>query len=354
MKKVLIVGINKNGSDAVSNIIFPLIENYGKDNMFYCLGFAADNLKDKSSSNIINIPIKNPFVSNYFYRILRKFMHIVKIDNAKLASLYIYRSIRKYCKKINFDLIISMSGRFCYTVASYKYAKKKNIRLKIVYFDPFVDNIFSLNKKMRIRTEKKWLEKADKIYYNNENISPKVYNNSNKFIPFKIPIEHQLLHNKKKSSNYFMYGGTFYKGIREVDQLYKFAKKLANTKYYIRCYSNLINPKRDEKIKFYPLLNHDLYVRECVNSDALIYIGNNDKNVISSKYLEYIAMRKIIIGINVGKSEEIRKYPFYFDANDSDLLNKINIIDKKALNNYNPYIDFADRNPNKIFNEIFD
>jgi hypothetical protein len=69
-----------------------------------------------------------------------------------------------------------------------------------------------------------------------------------------------------------------------------------------------------------------------LEAKALIYIGNSGGNSKSSKYLEYISWKKPIVGINVETDNEVRKYKYYFDEKDPDLILKLNKIVKIANN----------------------
>jgi len=355
MKKILVVGASVNGSDAVSNIATLLADCGNENYLFYFLGFGDKNGNKKKINGIKDLTIVDPFKKNIFYRLLRKAMYIFKIDNAKLASHYVYKKIKKECNGIKFDYIISMSGRFCYTFAAFKYANKNRITMRIIYFDNFVDNMYTRNKKMRIREEKKWLEYVDNIFYNDENKNCLVHNKSDKFVPFKIPISNKIVDIKHAElNNYLIYGGSFYKGMRDSNELYKLACKLVGTKYKIKCYSNLINPVKNDKIEFNDFVSHDEFVNECKKATALIYIGNSNEDVVSSKYLEYISLKKIIVGINVNKNEEVRKYLYYFDYDNEDLIKKIENVKCSNINCYNPYVDFPNRSPVELFKKFFD
>ena len=105
MKKILILGAQLNGNDAVSNIIRSLIINYNSNYSFCLLSYGLKNEIFKYDDRIESIVIKNPFKFKFFYRILNKFYHILKLEDSSLSKYFLYKKILKYCKNEKYDSV---------------------------------------------------------------------------------------------------------------------------------------------------------------------------------------------------------------------------------------------------------
>ena len=349
---ILIVGATFQGNDAVSNILSSLFyENVADDVQLYFLGYSKKNNETVINNHIYDYSLSNPFDTSLGYRGLRKLYSILHIDDRKLSTYYIYNKINRIGKNVPFSLIISASGRYCYSFASYYYAKKHNIELKIIYFDPFANNVYAINKRKRRKEEQAWINYASKIYYNAENLIPDEAKDDNIFSPFKIPVITRKQINTKKE-NVILYGGTFYSGIREPDGLGALEQQILGSGITIRCYSNISSVDWETNIEFLPLISSKEFKEKCQSAKALIYIGNIGGNSTSSKYLEYISLKKPIIGINVSESDEVRKYPYYIDCEGGRVLELLESIDEEALLEFNPNDVYPDRNAQRFAREL--
>lgn len=357
MQKILIVGASLSSNDAISNIINNMLACMNEDIIFYVFGYSNYNsVQANLSPQIVDLSVENPRVK-FIYRALDKMYRLVHLDREAITSVYAYQKMKYLCRGKKFDLIVSLSGLFCFANIAYKYSKKNNIPLRTVYFDPYVDNLYTLNIRKRKSKELKWAKQSEVILYNAENSRPK-YIDASKTIPFKIPIFISSIRISdpkdidEELSNALVYGGTFYPGIRTPDGLFELADKIAGTNIKIFCYSTFIHDAYKNILYFKPLLTANEYKKVCAKAKGFIYIGNNGGNSTSSKFLEYISFKKPIVGINVSELDEVRRYPYYIDIYD-DVYNKLTHIDQDIINGYNPYIDFPDRKPEKFFNKIF-
>ena len=352
-KKVLIVGATLHGVNAVSSIMEGIVQAAPKNCEIFCFGFEENNGAVYEPGNYL---IQNPYEGYsplaLYFRLQRKYLHLRKKDSALLASSYIFHRLEAVTRQQKFDLVIAVIGQFCYAEAAYLYASKHHIPLKIIYFDPFTDKTLSAIFPHRISVEKRWVSYADELYYNLENVFPSKETLNKKWIGFYIPIIPKDLTHWQLNRT-LVYGGTFYPKIREPQLLYDFAVSIENRGVEVECYATLKTYPKQSSIRFFPLLTREAFSQKCREARALIYIGNTNFVSKSSKYLEYVAWRKPIVGINVEPDNDVRKYKYYFDAQDKDLIGKLNEVSPEELKNYNPANDFPERDPRQLAERLF-
>lgn len=351
MKKILIIGMNFDNSNAVSNIMKSIITSSDEKLQITCIDFSSKTYTSKSPNGIINITFKNPY-ENLIYKILRHIAIRLKLEDYPITSLYLDLKMKKTILDNNFDVVYGISGLFAFTYSAYKYSKQNNLPLRIINFDPFANGTLARKVKQRRRVEEACLKYADIMYYNADNIAPNYKQYKEKLKPFYIPIPTYDT-SDNHVADYLVYGGIFYQSIRNPILLYNFVKENIDSLNEVFCYSNIIDEMKIPNLKMLPLLPQEEFIKKCKNAKALIYIGNKNANSKSSKYLEYIALKKPIIGINVEKDNEVRKYPFYFDESQKNLMEKINSINNKSIIDFEPLTIYPHRNPKSIFNELF-
>ncbi len=350
-KTILLIGATKHGTSAESLILENLIQLAPKNCDIHCFGFAEKNQNIQEEKNyLIAHPFEGYSLNSLFYRFKGKIYSLLKKDKAILAASYILRQLTKATKDLKLDLIIAVAGQFSFIEAAYLFASKHNLPLKIIYFDPFTQNISTINLQMRKALEKKWLSYANNLYYNLENSYPE--NLNKKMRGFYIPIFLKPLENWQRNKT-FLYGGAFYKQIRKPDGLYAFAKAIKNTAWHIECYSNLRDYPKISNIKFSPVISRADFHQKCQQAGALIYIGNTGGNSTSSKYLECIGYRKPIVGIQVAANDPVRKYKYYFDATDKNLIHKLSALTASELKNYDPFACYPERNGKNLAETLF-
>ncbi len=351
-KKILIVGITKNGMGATSGIMTEIMSKIPEDCELYFCGYEGKCGISKSKYNL-SLPDPRYGIkwSAVCYRIQRKILYKLGKENFLLGVKSIYTHLQKYAY-LNFDMVLGIAGLFGFMEAAYQFAHKNHIPFKLVYFDPFTNHSLAKNIYKREKVEHRWLAYADKVYYNLENLVPKHLQKLTKFVGFYIPFGPKKLTGWKQNDT-LIYGGSFYKGIRDPELLYRFADSIKNSGVSIECYSSLKYCPKNVNIYFAPMLSRKQFEQKCLSARALIYIGNSDKNLKSSKYLEYMAWHKPIIGINIEPDNEVRKYKYYLDADDPELIEKLKRITPQELLAYNPLVDFPNRDPQKLADELF-
>ena len=341
-RKILILGASLGAQDAVSGIMTDMAGYLSEGQELYFCGFGNVDSVQADKNNII-IPTPG--------HLYRRILTLLQLDTCTLYTKSILAALKKY-EGIKFDLVIGVSGVFSFMEAAYTFAVKNNIPFKIVYFDPFVNNRFTKSQKQRKRIEEKWLARADNLYFNIENECPAYLQKSAKLKYFYIPMFLKPYKNCKTEKT-LIYGGTFYRKIREPKLLYDFAKKIKGKGFKIECYSELKRYPKNLGIDFFPKLKREDFDKRCQKALALIYAGNSGGDCKSSKYLEGIALHKPVIGINVEPDNEVRKYKYYLDADDQKLIEKLNSITQEELANYNPFNDFKHRDPKKLTDMLF-
>ncbi len=349
-KKILIVGATTNGNGAVSSIIDTVLSE-NTDYEFYCVGYGDRQSTDHPTPNIHNITFKDPFVTNIFYRAKDKIYRTVGIENYAVSSLYIFNKLLHLCKEHSFDMIVSASGWFCFTSAAYKIAKIKKIEFRMIYFDPFTNNAFTRNSKLRAKQEHTWLSYASKMFYDVDNDHPETKEFREKQIGFKEPLRKREF--KRPKNNHIIYGGFFYTDIRSPDGIYQLGELFRDSDKKIVCFSNLKEKGIFDNLEFKGLVPHDEFVTICEEAFAFIYIGNRGIGAKSSKYLEYISFQKPIIGIDVEPDNDVKKYKYYIDISDAQLKNKLDEISMSELSSYDSTLDYSDRSPKALFDLLF-
>ena len=343
-RKILIVGASFGAQDAVSGIMTDLAAYAPENTELYFCGF---NKEKPVNEHNIYLPIPN-----FKSELKRKICTALQIDTCVQNSGIILSYLQKY-EHLKFDLVIALGGVFGFIEAAYKFARKNNIPLKIVYFDPFSNNLFAKNPQKRRALEKRWLNYADNLYFNADNTCPDYLKTYPKVKPFYIPLFLRPVH-PCIPNNTLIYGGTFYRRIRKPELLYNFANSVANKGFKIQCYSTLKKYPENTEIEFYPIISRADFEKRCRLAQALIYIGNSaGGDSQSSKYLEYIALHKPVIGVNVEADNEVRKYKYYLDEKDPQLPQKLNAIKQTDLAAYNPFDDFPHRAPQTLADMLF-
>ncbi len=344
-QKILIVGAGLGASDAVSGIMTNLANLVlNKQEVYFCGPNSIGTLLEDEHNIYVPIP-------NLKSEIYRKIRTLFRLDSCISDAKLIFSILEKYAN-LEFDLVIAVGGVFSFIEAAYLFSLKYNIPLKIIYFDPFANNVFSINPKKRMQIEKRWLSYADVLLFNIENTCPSYLQRSPKLKYFYIPMFLKPVKNLTQDRT-LVYGGAFYRHIRTPKLLYDFALSIKNKGFTIECYSQLKHCPQDIGIKFFPTLRRKDFEKRCQSASALIYIGNSGGDSKSSKYLEYIAMHKPIIGINVEPDNIVRKYKYYIDERDPHLIDKLNNINQDEILAYSPYIDFPNRNPKTLTDILF-
>lgn len=348
--KLLVFGYGGESTLAVSNILLNLSKEMVRidDLEIILFGYGRKKQSESISDQLRIVSIKDPFRKGSLskYRFVRKIDAILKKDCLCLSWKEIYKRALSIFKDESFDCVIGASGYFMYMEAAYQFAKKTNTKFGALYFDPFVNNVGSTNANKRKTIESKWYEYASFVLYESHSRKLELSDYKKIVHSYSIPIfEHACSINKNGP---IIYGGTFYKNLRNPEVLQNFINKdiCKNEKFEI--YSNVKKfafKNNNATAKGY--ISSDDFYKACSESKALIVIGNhNAESIVPSKVLEAISFKKPIIGINAGGAFRIlEKYKFFFDANDPQIINKINSITQEEVDAFNISSSYPDRNP---------
>ena len=353
---ILIVGFGGKLNLAINSILTNLIElSLKKEDEinFYLFGYSENNEKEHINERVIANTIKDPFLCSKFnrFRIKRKLCKILKIDSGLISWEYLFKKLNRTYADKHFDLVISASGKFCYTQAAYIYAKKNNFNFAIIYFDPFTNGINAINKRKRLEIEKRWYKKAKFIFYDADGAYLPFEDVDTKARPFFIPIFEK--ETRFNLSGPIIYGGSFYPGFRDVSLLTNFLNKINDSEDEFVIYSNLPS-KKDMNVEFKAPISYAEFEKECKRCKAYIVIGNGENSkTIPSKILEGISYKKPIIGINISKSiDQLNKYPLYFDGDSNDVIQRINNLSKDDVLSLDIYSIFPERDPSILVNNF--
>lgn len=349
-KTILILGTDLSGPETISHIIGTTIDFLNSNNFIFC-GFAKCDKKRKIKDNVVSYSFMNPLDSFHpLIRMRRKLLRFFKKDDSFLTKKYLI----KKCKAL-FDFgqikeIIAVSGNFAFMHAAFQLAKENNIVLKLIYFDAFSNSPFIANNASRINCEKEWCNYAKSIYRDSSSDIQIRCDDPSKIQGFKIPLA--IIQNDISEGLNIIYGGLFYKTFRKPDKIIELASKYPLQSFLV--YSNISSATAKYKnLKFMPLLSRREYEKVLKTAKAVIVIGNGSHySFLPSKFLEAMAYKKTIIGIDID-CDELKKYPFYFDYKDPYLIEKIESIKTVDKKEYNVLKHYPERNP-LYFAKIFE
>lgn len=344
--KILVFGDGNKTALAVHSLLGNVFRNYCShyDDEVILFGYDEKDNKPQLLNNLSAVYIKNPFLKYKFssYRVRRKFSHIFKIDSRLLSWKYAYKHAKELFNDI--DYVIAVAGNFFYVEAAYNFAKERNIKLGLVYFDPFTENIASLNKTKRLKYERKWYDYASFILYKKDLKSIPFDDASKKVKLIEIPI-----FVKKTTYNpngHIVYGGTFYKNFRSPDDLNKFIEKSEKSISFDIYTSENSGIIEASNVNVFPLLNSEDYYEKCQQSSAIIVVGNGyESNEVPSKLIEAISFNKPIIALNISdKILSETNYPYIVTSPDS-LAQKLKAFKESNIDIFDVYKDHPEKHP---------
>ena len=330
---VVVFGTDSVNGFAVNSIVRNILSflcKKEKDINVFAFGYGKEDAVIRASHNCVFYEIKNPFATSRInkYRIKRRINSLFRNDGCFVDLNYFLSRVRYYLSNIVVDCVISSSGIFMYTEAAYCFSIEKKAKLILLYFDPYTNNISTINKHKRELIERKWIERAEKVYYDADGEKPPFLDFKHKYIPFLIPIFPKDIHKAENNKKTIAYGGSFYKEFRSTSCLFAFLAKNSSRKdVTFKIYSNIKKPDYCyDNVVFNEVVSKDEFERVCNSSFALIVIGNgNYSKTIPSKILEAISYKKPIIGLNFNSGGEtlLNRYPLYFDGESNDVIDKV-------------------------------
>lgn len=352
--KILVFGYGNKSTLAVSSILLNLSKTIASNSetTIYLYGYDdSKHIKDVSK-NIKIYSIKNPFVKGNLsvYRVKRKLSKLFHNDESLISWKKIYKNALKLFKEEKFDYIFGAAGYFMYVQAAYEYSKKTNTKFGILYFDSFTLNSGATNPKKRLKIEKKWYEQADSIFVNEEAAKLPFEDSKNIVHNFVIPVF--LKEYKSVRKGPIIYGGVFYENIRPESIINEFINEVLPKDEELHIYSdNYVDQKRDNVV-CHQLLDSDSFQKVCLDSKAIVIIGNNKEDVLPSKLLDSISYQKPIIYLNFKKiPDSLSSLPLFFDGTDRNVFEKIKNYKEGQLDLYKI---LPERNPSILFTQIID
>lgn len=232
-----------------------------------------------------------------------------------------------FLKNKKYDYIMSVSSPFvCHYVAS-KLKKELNIPWYAYEVDPYVYNDTSSLCSKAVNKRKAFAamvyQDVEKIFY-----MPgiKEINIKNGYIPKYVDkyveLELPKLDLKQETNDYvkkhesikIVYGGIFYKKIRNPRIIFQTFKDL-NIDYELHIYSKgcerqlkKYKRKLKSKILLHDVVPYEKFKQIMVDSDVLLNIGNTSVNQIPSKIFDYFEIGKPIINIMQNRDDTSMKY----------------------------------------------
>lgn len=345
--KILIFGYGNNSTLATSNILLGLSELLVKnsDIDIYLFGYGEKRAERVIDDKIKIFSIKNPFLKWFlsFYRVKRKILKVLKKDRLCLSWKELFKGAERIFKNEAFDYVIGASGPSYYMNAAYNFAFKNSYKFGMIYFDPFTNNISSINRQKRKCIEKKWYEYSSFVFEESNASKMPFLDCKNISHEYFMPIFLKDFNYVEKG--YYVYGGSFYSKFRSEKLLEEFLNNdyCHNEKFKIfsnkkECFSHFSNVDSNG------VIDGTKYNEICKNAKGIIVIGNGENSsVMPSKILDAISYKKPIIGLNLKK--DLIKYPFYFSGEDKEVFKKINCIKRKDLEEFNFYFNFPNHDP---------
>lgn len=363
MKKVLIV-IEKfyPTTTAITNCLEPIFAEMKNQKISIdVITYRQDkNLKKSENINGINIyrvndyynMIKSTILKQTFFRILRKLF---------LKKNFI-KTGKSLLKKQKYDCVIACSYPFLMEEMACEIVKNTSVPFVSYQFDPNYNNhLLDLkSKNERLKKELQVLNESSCVFLPKENyeenIKCELVKLKNKYYPIDFPlIKEWKKYPKQQEENAinFVYAGTFYKDIREPDEMLNFFEKLnLNYKLYIYCIASeeikLKLEKYKEILKDKIVIKYNQNKEVCnkalYNANFIINIGNTISNQTPSKIYEYISLGKPIINfysIDADSSKKVlSKYDLCINIKTPLSKKDINLVEKFCNTNINKKYEF--------------
>jgi hypothetical protein len=346
-KRILVIGAAPEGSLAVSELAKATFSSDNWKNSFlnfYCYDIQEKRFSDADHETFLE---KSPFrgMRHWPIRILRKFKTMLRLDTGLASSKFAQKRIGKLYGKSKIDAVIAVGGLFSLVEAAFHFAREQNIPFTIIYVDPFTESQYAKGHR-RLKVEKRWLSYATSVFYDADGIKPPLNEFDYKKKPFFIPISDPVAC-LPDLEPIIIYGGSFYPGLRDVNDLQPLISRKDMKNYRFHVYSNLGIQKSKGTTSFFSSVEKNQFNDLVAKSMALIVIGNKTSQKSQpSKFLYGISQRKILIGINLGqKKADFSRYPFYFDSLDPNLPQEIQKVTKDELLSFDVYGAFPERNP---------
>jgi len=357
MKRLLFLGTTTKSSLAIAEILDTFLSTSIVSNGDYaitCIGFSETINYNNDASSIINIELDDPFVGlkHFGIRIKRKIDTSLNSNLGLSSSNYIYKQVLKLLNNQSFDYVFGVSGIFAFMQAAYRFSQKRNFKFVPIYLDPYSLRPNTSRKicMKKLVIEERWIKSAYKILYDADGSIPPFKEYEVKMIPFFIPIPDPVK-TLPRRENTIVYGGTFYKGLRESDGIIELASREDMKNFSFEIYSNMnSNGKAPKNMHVHKRIKRIQFEKELLSASAVIVVGNKTNlRYQPSKFLTDISLRRPIIGVdNCHEIKYLEKYPFFYRADDQNLPTKLLSITNEQLLSFSPYSIYPERKPDAI------
>jgi hypothetical protein len=299
MDILFVIGPYKDSGEAEGGIFARFFdsETFKKENCY--LSFFVSKMPQEQENNPQFLPIQNPFISwkHPFIRLSRKAMFICKKNPWRVSANYYFKSLNRLTKNTQIDAVVGAAGWFSSLETAYQLSLKRSIPLFLLYLDPFANN--PIAPQGDIQTEKKWDERASAIFYDCENLKPLMLSKKEKYQPVYLPLLEDFC-KTDALTNTIIYGGNFYRGIRNPETILRIAENPLLSSYVFEIYTNSkIDTHGLQNVHVYPSCEHGSFIKKCREAKGIILIGNGtNSSYVPSKLYETISLNRIIISIN--------------------------------------------------------
>ena len=312
-------------------------------------------LIDKSKFKETILQHKFLTIEGSFWRILN--YAIKRVFKSSFIDYSTSHAFYSAIKKLNndYDVILSISGRYDATFAIYKYVKNTNQKFILYQVDPCSTNL-SYNKKSKKRRERFEFDLYDRADYvittpiiYNEHIESGFCDCFFKIKPMEFPLvipqsNRMIIKSTRKNIN-CTFIGTLYGSARNPYYTLKLFSHIIDEHVSLHLVGVTINdlPKefKNDKIICYGRQDLESCKELIKKADFLINIGNHILNQIPSKIFEYISTGKPIINICESDScptiKYLNKYPESLNIikDKEDIYTQINTIKKYIEKRHN-------------------
>ena len=329
MKKVLIVGACPGSDDAISSIFecFLSVNLGNNDVSFFCFG--PEHYRHVTNGPHL-VMEKDPLRGEVnITRAKRKILRKLNLDDSLIEARLCLKMLIKNFSKEKWDLIIGVAGNFSYIEAAMMFSKKFNAEFRFMTFDPYSQSPFiTFSRQKRVLKETEWVKNSTFYYVDHDgggglNVSAQ---NLNKERTFLIPFRRYENSASDRRAKNIVYGGLFYKNVREPYSIISLASKPAMSGFTFEVYSNWKGTD-SANLHFHNLLSKKEFTEKLRTALAIAVVGNKklSENYKSSKYLEAVSYKKPIIcfDMDISDSCELKNYPLLFTSSDPKLAEKL-------------------------------
>lgn len=252
---------------------------------------------------------------------------------SKFMCMPMKKKLEELCKRNNYDWVVSVSFPFCIHSVSTE-ADLNGAKIALYNLDPYAFNeaLPIINRKKRLKEECYVYEKADVIFTSLEHyddwqsLELSRYLSKAKFIPYPNLVPYDGVYvmpqlENKENWKEIVYVGAFHDRVRQPKAMLELFESMLSIdeKYRLIIAGNRSGDLVEQQLKHaQEKLGAHLVVMNAISfpqamgwikrADAVINLGNQMKNQMPSKILDYIAAGKTIINISHNKPCNTKPY----------------------------------------------